>query len=120
MRDGFLYWFVTMLVRRLPMLLLALAGILFAIIRWPRHPRASLMTVLALLAYLLDAILFNVFLYWLPEMTRSLELSVTARRWMDSVIFFLEDFVTAGILLLLVGAAFTGRKNTLNSTPEST
>lgn len=108
-----------MLVRRLPMLLLALGGILFALIRWKVHPRVSLITIAALILYLLDAVLFNVFLYWLPQILEPMRLSSSGSRWMYSIIYFCEDFFTAAIILLLVAAAFIGRKSSSQLAPET-
>lgn len=108
-RDGFLYYFLLRLVRRLPMLLLCLGGIAFAVVRWKRHPRISLMTSLALVIYLVEAIVFIVFLYWLPELMQMMRLSSDASGWFYSVIFFCEDFVFALVIILLVGAALTKR-----------
>jgi hypothetical protein len=109
-RDGFLHYFLLRLARRLPMLLLCLTGIIFAVIRWKRHPRVSLMTLSALVIYLVEALVFIVFLYWVPDLMQTMRLSPSASGWAYSVIFFIEDFVFAAILLLLVGAAFTGRQ----------
>lgn len=110
MRDGFLYYFMLRLARRLPMLLLCLGGITFAATRWKRHPRISLMTVLALVIYLVEAIVFIVFLYWLPNMLQPMRLTPGTEGWIYSIIFFIEDFVFALVLILLVGAAFTQRE----------
>jgi hypothetical protein len=99
-----------MLVRRLPMLLIVLGGSIFAVLRWKRHPRVSLMTLIALVLYLIEAVVFIAFLYWLPDLTRAIRLSGEASGWAYSGIFFIEDFAFAAILLLLVGAALTGRR----------
>lgn len=104
-----LEYFLFMLVRRAPIFLLCLGGIVFAIIRWKRHPRVSLMTVLALVIYAVEAVLFALFLYWLPDLMRPMHLSLTADEWFYNVIFFFEDFVFALVIILLVGAAFSGR-----------
>jgi len=108
-RDGFLYYFLMRLVRRLPMLLLCLGGILFAVARWKRHPRVSLMTLSAMLIYLVEAIIFIVFLYWLPNLLEPMRLTPGTESWIYSIIFFFEDFVFALVIVLLVGAAFTKR-----------
>ena len=110
MRDGFLYYFMMRLVRRLPMLLLCLGGILFAVARWKRHPRVSLMTLSAMLIYLVEAIVFIVFLYWLPNLLQPMRLTPGTESWIYSIIFFFEDFVFALVIILLVGAAFTKRE----------
>jgi hypothetical protein len=109
MQDGFAYYFLMMMARRLPMLLLVLCGIIFALVRWKRHPRVSLMTLLALVIYFVEAVLFILFLYWLPDMMRAMRLSGMAWGWLYTVIFFFEDFVFALVIILLVSAALSGR-----------
>lgn len=115
MRDGFLYYFLIMAARRLPMLLFAAGAIVFALIRWKRSPRPSLMTIIAFVIYLLDWIVFTIFLYWFPELTRSWRMTPSTRQLVEGIIFFCEDFVSAAIFIILVAAAFTGRKP---ATPE--
>lgn len=112
-----LEYFLMMLARRSPMFLLCLAGILFAIIYWRRHPRVSLMTLLALVIYAVEAVLFTLFLYWLPELMHTMRLSSNATDWFYAVIFFLEDFVFALVIILLVGAALSGRGPAEKATP---
>jgi hypothetical protein len=117
-RDGFITYFLLMLLRRLPMILVAFGAIVFAVVRWRPAPRAALITVIAFLIYLIDMVVFTAFLYWFPEMTASWRLSSSAREWIDWIIFFCEDFVTAAFIILLTAAAFVGRQR--NSTPETT
>ncbi|MEK6337060.1 MAG: hypothetical protein AABM67_19225 [Acidobacteriota bacterium] len=117
MRDGFLYFFLLRMVRRLPMLLLVLGGSAFAVVRWRRHPRSSLMTLLALLIYLIEGMLFLAFLYWIPDLTFAMKLSPKVSGWLYTLIFFFEDFVFALVIILLVGAAYTGRKGITDSAP---
>ena len=69
MREGFVAYFLVMLLRRLPMVLLALGGIIFALARWRSGPRAALMTVIALFLYLIDMVALTTFLYWYPQLT---------------------------------------------------
>ena len=109
MGDGFLYYFLMSAARRLPMLLFAAGAIVFALIRWKRSPRASLMTVVAFVIYLIDWVLFTVFLYWFPELLQSWRVTPSTRQWIEGIIYFLEDFVTATIFILLTAAAFSGR-----------
>ncbi|HEX6189627.1 MAG TPA: hypothetical protein VFZ40_16225 [Pyrinomonadaceae bacterium] len=109
MRDGFLYYFLMQAARRLPMLLFATGAIVFALIRWKRSPRASLMTAVAFVIYLIDWLVFTAFLYWFPEAIQSWKLTPSSRQWIEGIIFFLEDFVTAAIFILLTAAAFSGR-----------
>lgn len=92
------------------MILIGFGAIVFAFVRWKSSPRAALITVIAFLIYFIDMILFTAFLYWFPEMTTSWRLSSSAREWLDWIIFFCEDFVTAAFIILLTVAAFIGRQ----------
>ena len=98
-----------LLLKKSILLLLVLSGIGFAIVRWQRHPRVSLMTVLALGLYLLESLTFAVIYHWLPNLFYSLKLTSQNISTLDSVLQVIEDFAYAAVLILLVAAAFTGR-----------
>jgi hypothetical protein len=108
--ENIFSYFLTRVVRRLPMLLLALGGIVFAIMRWRSHPRASLMTVVALGIYLVDMVVYTLILYWLPSLVEPMRMSTSASRFFYSVVYFIEDIVFAVTIILLVAAAFADRK----------
>ena len=109
--DNVFSYFLTRIARRLPMLLLALGGIVFAIMRWKLHPRASLMTAVALGIYLVDMVVYTMILYWLPSLVEPMRLSTSASRFFYSVVYFIEDIVMAVTIILLVAAAFADRKS---------
>lgn len=109
--DNIFSYFLTRTARRLPMLLLALGGIVFAFMRWKLHPRASLMTVVALGIYLVDMVVYTLILYWLPSIVEPMRMSASASRFFYSVVYFIEDMVIAVTLILLVAAAFANRKS---------
>lgn len=109
--DNIFSYFLTRIARRLPMVLLALGGIVFAIMRWRLHPRASLMTVAALGIYLVDLVVYTLILYWLPNLIEPMRMSTSASRFFYSVVYFIEDIVFAVTLILLVAAAFANRKS---------
>ena len=108
--DNIFSYFLTRITRRLPMLLLALGGIVFALMRWKSHPRASLMTIAALGIYLVDTVVYTMILYWLPSIVEPMRMSTSASRFFYSVVYFIEDIVMAVTIILLVAAAFTNRK----------
>ncbi len=108
--DNIFSYFLTRTARRLPMLLLALGGIVFALMRWKLHPRASLITIVALGIYLVDMVVYTMILYWLPSIPGLRHMSASASRFFYSVVYFIEDMVFAVSLILLVAAAFTNRK----------
>lgn len=108
--DNIFSYFLTRIARRLPMLLLALGGIVFALMRWKLHPRASLMTIIALGIYLVDMVVYTMILYWLPSIVEPMRMSTSASRFFYSVVYFIEDIVMAVTIILLVAAAFANRK----------
>jgi len=107
-----------MFARRIPMLFVSLGGIGFAIARWKRHPRVSLMTVLALALYWVEAFVFLCLRYWLPNLVEALKLSGSAINFLLVVISLLDDFAFAVVIILLVAAAFSGRKPATTNTTE--
>ena len=107
-----------MLARHIPMLLVSLGGIIFAIARWRRHPRVSLMTVLALALYWVEALVFLCIRYWLPNLVEELKISGSAINVLLVVISLLDDFAFAVVVILLVAAAFSGRKPATTNTTE--
>ena len=107
-----------MFARRIPMLLVTLGGIVVAIARWRRHPRVSLMTVLALALYWVEAFVFLCLRYWLPNLVEALKISGSAINVLLVVISLLDDFAFAVVVILLVAAAFSGRKPATTNTTE--
>jgi len=104
------------LVRRLPMLLLFFGAMIWAIVRWKVHPRASLMVLIASFIYLLEGPFFTVFFYEFPAMMRIVDVSDKTYRWLYSGIYFFENFILAAIILLVVGAAFADRSGSVKAT----
>ena len=107
-----------MFARRIPMLLVTLGGIVVAIARWRRHPRVSLMTVLALALYWVEAFVFLCLRYWLPDLVEAWKLSGSTINVLLVVISLLDDFAFAVVIILLVAAAFSGRKPATANTTE--
>jgi hypothetical protein len=107
-----------MFARRIPMLLVSLSGIVFAIARWKRHPRISLMTVLALALYWVEAFIFLCLRYWLPDLVEAWKLSGSAINVLLVVISLLDDFAFAVVIILLVAAALSGRQPATTNTTE--
>lgn len=105
----FLSFLVYLLIKKSVLIITVLSGIGFAIYRWKRHPRISLMATLALGLYLLDTLLFAIIFYLLPSIFFRLNLTTQNISTLESVIRLLDDFVSAAVLMLLVAAAFSGR-----------
>jgi hypothetical protein len=108
---------VFMLARRSPFFLLALIGIILAVVRMKRHPRTSMMTILALVILALEGAFFPLLLRWLSY---SLNLSSTAIDRLFTVGSVIQDFVFSSVIILLVAAAYSGRNRFRNLTHEAT
>ena len=96
--------------------LMSLAGLLFAVIRWKRHPKVSLLTVAALLLLLIQSLTFGTIYYYLPELLRQGFTYGT----LNSLYLLVEvcrDIVYSIIVVLLVSAAFSGRSPTESTSP---
>ena len=98
-----------LLIKKAVLFMAVLGGIGFAVYRWQRHPRISLMTVLALGLYLIDTLAFAIIFYLLPDFFFRLNLTPQNISTLESVFQLLDDFVYAAVLMLLVSAAFSGR-----------
>jgi hypothetical protein len=105
-----LHFFFDMFARRSPVILVLIAGLILALVRWKRHPRVSLMASLALFLYFVRLLLFTTFNYYLPNLFMGVfHASEQGVDWAYTVLFFFEDLAFSGILILLVAAAFTQR-----------
>jgi hypothetical protein len=103
-----------LLAGRTPLFLLLLGGIGFAFMRWNRHPRVSFLTILGLLFYLLESIFFMFIVFLLPTLLPA-GLRIVASDSIYMVLFLLDDFAYAAVIIVLVSAVFTQRK--LEQTP---
>ena len=100
---------VYLLIKKSVLIVTLLCGIGFAVYRWKRHPRISLMAILALGLFLIETLAFSIVYYLLPDLFSRLQLTPQNMSTLESVFQLLDDFVYAAVLILLVAAAFTGR-----------
>lgn len=89
-------------------MLVVLAGIVFAIIRWKRHPKVSALTVAGLILFQFQSLAFSSLYYFLPRLA--------TRGWtwrsIDNLSIALDlchDVFLAGAIALLAAAVFSGR-----------
>ena len=94
-----------LLLRRSPILILILAVCVFAIVRWKRHPRVSLMTVLAFLIYLIDSFFFAFLYRFLPPSFFDLGRTNSGLNLIELLLQIVEDMVFVVVLVLLIVAA---------------
>lgn len=98
------------LLQRSPLLLVVLAGILFSIVRWRRHPKASLITLIGLVFYLIKFFGFTALNYWIPSLRESMHWSYATANNLYTVLHVVNDFAFAIVIVLFVAAAFVNRR----------
>jgi hypothetical protein len=90
------------------MIILVVGGIVFAMIRWNRHPRVSFLTILGLGFYLLKSALFTFVLYLIPTVfARSGQMGLNETLY--TVLYVIDDIAYAAVIVVLVSAVFTRR-----------
>ena len=101
-------FFVYLLGRRWPVMLVVLAGIVFAIIRWKRHPKVSAFAIAGLLLFQIQSLAFSSMYYKLPELAN--------RGWtwaaidnLSIAIDVCHDIFYALAIALLASAVFSSR-----------
>jgi len=102
-------YFLMALLQRTPLLLVILVGIILSIARWKRHPKASLITLIALGFYLIKLFGFTAFNYWIPSLRESMNWSFAVLNNLFTVLHVLNDIGFAVVIVLLVAAAFANR-----------
>lgn len=94
---------------RIPLFVLLLGGIVFALVRWNRHSRVSFLTILGLLFYLLESVLFTFIVFLLPTVLPA-GARLVASEWIYTVLFILDDLAYAAVIIALVSAVFSQRQ----------
>jgi len=89
-------------------MLVVLAGIVFAIVRWKRHPKVSALTVVGLLIFQFQSLTFSSLYYFLPR------LATHGWTWasidnLSIVLALLHDVFFGVAIALLAAAAFSER-----------
>jgi hypothetical protein len=102
---GFSSW-GTMFGRRVPMILLCLAGMAVAALRSGKHPTASLLVGLSLGLYIFKSFVFTGFNANLEEWMRILQIRYFTLYIMAS---FVDSIVYGIVIALMVSAVFVGR-----------
>ncbi len=100
------------LERRAPLVLVILVGIIIAIARWKRHPKASFLTLLGLGFYLPKLFLFTILTYLIPTVGESMHWSIAAANNLYIVLDVVNDIGFSIVLVLIVAAAFANRQPT--------
>jgi hypothetical protein len=100
--------FYYLFARRWPVMLVVLAAIVFALVRWKRHPKVSALTLAGLLIFQFQSLFFSTLYYFLPR------LATQGWTWaqIDNLSIALDvchDIVFAAAIGVLAWAVFSGR-----------
>ncbi|HEX3229174.1 MAG TPA: hypothetical protein VHQ95_09435 [Pyrinomonadaceae bacterium] len=93
--------------RRTPLVLLFLGVMVLAFVRAPRHPRASLLTGLALGFDLIES---AIYIFINRSLLQSTQTSDAQMQKLFTTLTVLDDFALAAVFILLTAAVLTGRK----------
>lgn len=103
-------YFLMSLLQRAPLLLVILIGVLLAILRWRRHPKTSLITVIALGFYVIKLFAFTALNYGIPSLRESMHWSFATANYLYTVLHVVSDIGFALVIVLMVAAAFADRR----------
>ena len=110
------------LVEQLPSLLAFVGCIIFALTRWKRHPKVSLIVVAGLLLLILHALAFLVIYDVVPPLfinsASSYQETEPMRRTISLVLGILYNIGHAVAFLLLLLAVFTQRRHGGSNEPQ--
>jgi hypothetical protein len=93
--------------RRTPLVLLFLGVMVLAFVRAPRHPRASLLTGLALGFDLIES---AIYIFINRSLLQSTQTSDAQMQKLFTTLTVLDDFALAAVFILLTVAVLTRRK----------
>ncbi len=96
-----LFELVRTLLQQLPSLLTLLVCILFAAIRWKRHPRISLVLIIGLVLLILHSLFFAVAYNWVPGWLRESDW-VSVPTMLTAMGFIYNAALSVPLALLLI------------------
>jgi hypothetical protein len=92
-----------------PILLVWLAGFILAAVHWRRHPRVSLLTVIALAIFLVETLVNTYLNLWLPLMLSERGVAAVQIGQLFAAKGILTSIIGAVAWGLLIAAIFSGR-----------
>ena len=99
--------FLFFLLRKTPLILVLLGGLLFAIVRWKHHPRVSLLASIGLGFYIVEIFVVAAAYYFLPAFLERAGMPVSSSLF--TVIQVVDDIIYSAILISLIAAALSQR-----------
>ncbi len=110
LRMDFTTFLLYLVLRRSLLVLIFFGFIIFAFVRWKRHPSVSLMTVLALIVYIIESFVFAIVYHFLPDIAIRLHLTDRTFDVLGPVLNVVDALIFSLVLILLVIAAFSQRR----------
>jgi hypothetical protein len=93
-----------------PVLLVWLAGMVIAVVTWRRHPRVSLLTVVALVILLVETLIDTFLSMWLAFILSESQMGAAQIGWVTAVVRVVAAVVAAIAWGITLAAIFGGRK----------
>ena len=110
MNEGYFYYVFS---TRWPVMLVSFGGIVFAIVRWKRHPKVSGLALAGLILFQLQSVAFSSLYYLLPRLA--------TRGWswasidnLSVVLDISHDLLYASSIAVLAAAVFSQRPKHLS------
>ena len=101
---------VTGLLGRLPLMLVWVAGIVFAVMYWKKHPRASLYTTIACSVELIQSVVWVPLSVMLPQMVSQGRLPASQMGLVFGIVGAADGVISVGAWVLVLLAIF-GRRD---------
>jgi hypothetical protein len=101
----------SVLIVQIPLILVWLVGIIIAIARWKKHPRISLLSVIAITGLLFLSIAGNYLGMWLPVMLRANNWNISRIGVINTAVGFVRSLLSAILWGLILAAIFSKRND---------
>lgn len=98
------------IVQQLPSLLTLITCMIFAITRWKRSPKVSLLVLISLALLFIHGIAFSIIYNWVPGLFVKPVYDATTMRNVYLVLGLISNGIAAVIFAILLVAIFMGRK----------
>lgn len=108
--SSWLIGFLAQMMYSSPILIVVIVAMILALVRWRRHPRASLFFLIALGIFLVLNTVGTLFLFWLPDYLRDGQGAPTAQMllWIP-ILHVVRNLIGAAGWVLVAVAVFCDR-----------
>lgn len=113
--DTFLFTVLTQLAGQAPVLLAYLVGVILALVFWQRSPVPALLTLIAMVLFLMTTLVQSVLVHYLVRVSADSGMTLG---WMLSANAVIGSVLRAMAVGLMLAAVFTGRRSSLHRKPN--